>query len=342
MREHDLPHDPLQPGETPLDSGAQHSVGEAKTVPAPDISAAIRDRMDPLKAGLIAFTAYVIWGLSTIFYKFLAFADPSEIVLHRAVWSVPTLAVILLAASKWKEALGVLADRRALLILAATSVLIAANWWTFIFAINAGKILSVSLGYFINPLMNVAVGVFIAHERFGKMRLLAVSLAGLGVINQVIAVGQIPVIGLFLAASFTLYGYIRKTIKMDGRVGQFWETVIIAIPSILYLGYEFSQGHGHFFEGPRQAILLMLAGPMTVAPLLLFIIGARGVSFATLGVLQFVAPTLQFITGLAYGEAFSWSYAITFALIWLGLGVFVWDLVLYARKMKRSSSADKV
>ena len=324
------------------DETPQNVVAEAEPVTGPDVtqsaSEAIRERMDPLKAGLTAFTAYVLWGLSTIFYKFLAFADPAEIVLHRAVWSVPTLAIILIAASKWKEALGVLADRKALLILAATSVLIAANWWTFIFAIHVGKILSVSLGYFINPLMNVAVGVFIAHERFGKLRLLAVSLAGLGVINQIIAVGEIPVIGLFLAASFTLYGYIRKTIQVDGRIGQFWETVIIALPSLAYMLYQLALGHSHFFDGPKEAILLMLAGPLTVAPLLLFIIGARGVSFATLGVLQFVAPTLQFIIGLAYGEAFSWSYAVTFLLIWLGLAVFVWDLVLFSRKMKRAGT----
>lgn len=341
MRENNSPDGPLQPGETALEPVAHNSVADAKAVTSPDINAAISDRMDPLKAGLIAFSAYVIWGLSTIFYRLLAFADPAEIVLHRAIWSVPTLAIILLVASKWKDALSVLSDRRAMLFLAVTSLVIAANWWVFVFAINAGKILSVSLGYFINPLMNVAIGVLIANERFGKLRLLAIGLATLGVVNQAIAVGQIPVIGLFLAVTFTTYGYIRKTIKVDARVGQFWETVIMAIPSLIYLIYAFTQGHSHFFEGPRQAILLMLAGPMTVAPLLLFIIGARGVSFATLGVLQFVAPTLQFITGLAYGEAFSWSYAITFALIWLGLGVFVWDLVLYARKMKRSSLADK-
>jgi len=231
----------------------------------------------------------------------------------------------------------VLGDRRTVLLLLASSALIAANWWLFIFAVNSGRVLDVSLGYFINPLMNVAVGVFIARERFGALRMTAVGLAALGVLNQIFAVGVFPWIGLTLAVTFTLYGYIRKTIAVDGRVGLFWEVAVMAGPSALALLLLPGLGApSHFLEGPGQALGLILTGPMTVAPLLLFIIGARGVHFATLGALQFVAPTLQFVIGLATGEPFSTAYAATFILIWLGLGVFVYDLMRFADKTRRA------
>lgn len=294
-------------------------------------------RLDPARAGAAALSGYVIWGLSPIFYKFLGFASASEIVLHRAVWSVPLLALLVWLAGRGGAALRLIADRKAMGLLLASSLLIAANWWIFIFAINSGRVLDVSLGYFVNPLMNVAVGVFIAHERFGKWRAAAVGLAALGVLNQVLAVGVFPWIGLLLAGTFTIYGYIRKTIATDGRIGLFWETVIIAIPSIFVLGFIEAGPDGRFFDGPFNAIMLTLTGPMTVAPLLLFIVGARGLHFATIGVLQFIAPTLQFAVGIAYGEAFTPAHAVTFALIWLGLAVFVADLLRQERLRKKTA-----
>ncbi|MEQ8404833.1 MAG: EamA family transporter RarD [Oceanicaulis sp.] len=293
------------------------------------------ERLDPARAGAALITGYLIWGLSPLFYKLLAFASPTEIVLHRAVWSVPLLALLLVTAKRWTPALQVLSDRRKLALLLVTALLIGANWWTFIFAVNSGQVLEISLGYYINPLVNVALGVFVASERFGALRKVAVGLAALGVVNQVVTVGELPVIALFLAASFTGYGYLRKTMQVDGRIGLFWETVIIALPSIAVLGFvEFGGGGGHFRDGWSQALLLILSGAMTVAPLLFFLIGARGSSFAVIGAAQFIAPTLQFCVGLIYGETFTPAHALTFALIWLGLAVFVADLLLYERKKR--------
>ncbi|KAA5803473.1 EamA family transporter RarD [Alkalicaulis satelles] len=290
-------------------------------------------RMEPLRAGMTALAGYAVWGLSPIFYKLLAFASAAEIVLHRAVWSVPALLILLWMARRIGPALAVLKDRRALMLLGFTALVIGSNWWLFIFAVNDGRVLEVSLGYFINPLMNVAVGVFIAHERFGRWRAVAVGLAALGVANQIITVGELPLIALVLAGTFTVYGYVRKTIAVDGRIGLFWETALLAIPSAFALIWlEAGGGSGHFFTGPQAALLLILTGPMTVAPLLLFILGARGVSFATLGLLQFLAPTLQFIVALAYGETFTLGHLVTFALIWSGLAVFALDLLHSSRK----------
>jgi chloramphenicol-sensitive protein RarD len=295
-------------------------------------------RLDPARAGAAAVSGYVIWGLSPLFYQLLAFTAPVEIVLQRVVWSAPILLVILIWARRWPATLQVLADRKILGVLFVTSLLIAANWWTFIYAVNAGQVLSVSLGYFINPLMNVAVGVLVLGERFGRWRALAVGLAALGVLNQIITVGEIPVLALFLAATFCAYGYLRKIIAVDGRIGLFWETVIVGAPSLIALVVLEAGGGGHFFTGPKEALLLVLTGPMTVAPLLLFILGARGLPLAVIGALQFIAPTLQFAIGVAGGEPFTAGHAITFALIWSGLAVFVADLLWFERQRRREAA----
>jgi len=297
------------------------------------------DRLDPKAAALAAFSGYFIWGLSPIFYKVLAFANPIEIVLQRVVWSAPILLAILYFSRRLGPALAVLNDRKTLLLLVCTSLLIGANWWVYIFSVNSGHVLEASLGYYINPLMNVAVGVFVAHERFSRLRAVAIGLAVLGVLNQIITVGTLPIFALIMAGTFTAYGYVRKTVQVDARVGLFWETLIMAIPSIVVLTlFEIQGGEhaGHFFNGPREAFLLFLTGPMTVVPLLLFLTGARGLSFAIIGVLQFVAPTLQFIVGLAYGEPFSLAYLATFILIWSGLAVFVVELLHFERQQKRA------
>ena len=296
------------------------------------------DRLDPARAGVAALAGYFVWGLSPLFYKALAFASATEIVLHRAIWSAPVLLALLWVAKRTGPALAVLADRKTLGVLLFTSVLIGANWWLFIYAVNTDRVLEVSLGYFINPLMNVAVGVFIAHERFGYLRAVAVSLAALGVVNQIITVGEAPWLALFLAGSFTVYGYVRKTIEIDARIGLFWETVMIALPSIVMLSlWEVQTGAGHFTDGLFEAVMLIATGPMTVAPLLLFLLGARGLPFATIGILQFLAPTLQFGVGLLYGEPFTLAHLVTFLLIWSGLAVFVFELLHFDRQRKRET-----
>lgn len=295
------------------------------------------NRLDPTRAGLAAVSGYVVWGLSPLFYQLIDFAGPAEIVLQRAIWSAPVLLIILLMAGRWQSTIAVLSDRKTLWVLALTSVLIAANWWLFIYAVNTEQVLSVSLGYFINPLMNVAVGVMVLGERFGRLRAVAVGLATLGVINQVITVGELPLIALVLAASFCAYGYVRKTIEVDGRIGLFWETVIIGVPSLVALAFLEGSGSGHFFDGPWEAFLLIATGPMTVAPLLLFILGARGLSLAIIGAFQFIAPSIQFAIGVIGGEPFSFAHAITFAFIWAGLAVFVVDLLHFENKRRRET-----
>ncbi len=230
--------------------------------------------------------------------------------------------MVIWVARSWGSVISALTRPKTLGLLVLSGMLIAANWWLFIYAVNTDRVLEVSLGYYINPLMNVAVGIIVFRESFGWWRAAAIGLAAIGVINQILTVGSLPLIALALAGSFTIYAYIRKTIAVDGRVGLFVETLIIFLPSLIVLSFIEVTTGGHFFDGPMQALLLILAGPMTVAPLLLFIIGARGLHFATVGLLQFIAPTLQFAVAVAYGEPFTAAHALTFAFIWAGLACF--------------------
>ncbi|WP_291843624.1 EamA family transporter RarD [Maricaulis sp.] len=288
------------------------------------------DMRRALAAGL---SGYLIWGISPLFFQTLDFASAVEIILHRVIWAVPLLAGSLALSGRLRAALGVLADRRTLLTLLATSALISVNWWGFIYAVNSGHVLQASLGYYINPLMSVAVGVIILREPLGPWRIAAISLAALGVANQILTVGEVPWISLMLATTFTAYGYLRKVAAVDGRVGLLWETLFILPFAIIGFAWLQASGTGHFFETPLQSGLLIAAGAVTVIPLLLYTIGVRGLRLSTMGLLQFIAPTLQFSIGVMGGETFETGHLITFALIWTGVGCFTWSQIRRERKL---------
>ncbi|WP_339737483.1 EamA family transporter RarD [uncultured Maricaulis sp.] len=275
-----------------------------------------------LFAGL---AGYLIWGVSPLYFQLVGFADALEIVAHRVVWSLPMLFAALWFAGKLRTAFKAMSEPRVVLILLATSVLISINWLVFVHAVNHGQVLQASLGYYINPLMSVAVGVVVLREPLGPWRIAAIVLATLGVLNQIIAVGEVPWISLTLALSFTGYGYLRKIVTVDGRIGLFWETAFItpfALGAIIWMQ---SQGTGHFLQGPAEAGLLILAGLITIVPLLLYIIGARGLRLSTMGLLQFTAPSLQFAIGVMRGEPFTAAHLITFGFIWAGVATFAWS-----------------
>jgi len=288
------------------------------------------DMRRALAAGL---SGYLIWGMAPLFFQTLEFASSVEVVLHRVVWAVPLLAGSLALSGRLRSALGVLADRRTLLTLLATSALISVNWWGFIFAVNSGQVLQASLGYYINPLMSVAIGVIVLREPLGPWRIAAIALAALGVTNQIVTVGEIPWISLMLATTFTAYGYLRKVASVDGRVGLLWETLFILPFAIIGLSWLQASGGGHFLNSPVQAGLLMAAGVVTVVPLLLYTIGVRGLRLSTMGLMQFIAPTLHFAIGVLGGETFETGHLITFALIWTGVGCFTWSQVRRERAL---------
>lgn len=283
-------------------------------------------------AALAGLSGYLLWGLAPLYFQALDFASAAEIVLHRVVWAVPLLLGALYFGGRLGPAFEAIKDRRTLLTLLATATLISVNWWVFVFAVNSGNVLQASLGYYINPLVSVALGVAILREPLGPFRIAAIVLAAIGVINQVVAVGEMPWISLVLAFSFAAYGYLRKIASVDGRIGLFWETVFIlpvAISGVIWLE---ASGGGNFLVSPGHSLLLMAAGAVTVVPLLLYIIGARGLRLSTMGVLQFIAPSLQFAIGVATGETFTVSHMVTFGFIWAGVVVFIYSQMRRERR----------
>ncbi|MBR9824929.1 MAG: EamA family transporter RarD [Alphaproteobacteria bacterium] len=275
-----------------------------------------------LIAGL---SAYLIWGVSPLYFQILNFVDAFEIIIHRILWSAPFLLGVLALSGKLGELRPVLRDRRSMLTLLATSVLISINWWGFVWAVNNGQVLQASLGYYINPLMSVAVGVIVLREPLGPWRIAAIALASLGVLNQIISVGEVPWISLLLAVSFTAYGYLRKVILVDGRIGLFLETAFlfpIALILMIWLGQT---GQVLQASGIGEFALLATAGAVTIVPLLFYIIGARGLRLTTMGIMQFMAPTLQFAIGIWGGETFTTAHMVTFGLIWAGVATFTYS-----------------
>jgi chloramphenicol-sensitive protein RarD len=276
------------------------------------------------RSGLFAaIGAYALWGFLPLYFKLLGDTPPTVILAHRIVWSVPTALILVMAAGKGRELLGVLRQRKVLFALLASSLMVAINWTIYIWAVANGRVLEGSLGYFINPLITFLFAAIFFGERFRPLQLAALGIAAAGVLNQTLVVGQFPWISLSLALSFAVYGVIRKQTPVDSRVGFAWEAMWLAPAAALYLMFFLPAGVRVFGEGSVGFVsLLLLLGPVTAAPLILFAIGARRLRLSTLAVLQYIGPSLQFFIGLAYGEPFSPAHAVTFALIWAGVVLF--------------------
>ncbi|HLK24106.1 MAG TPA: EamA family transporter RarD [Caulobacteraceae bacterium] len=283
-----------------------------------------------------ALGCYLIWGaVPGIFILMNRLgASPWEILGQRALWSPLWAGGLVLAAGQRAEALGVFVRPRVFALLACSAVLIGANWAVFIWAVDNGHNIDSSLGYFINPLLNMAVGALIFRERIDAVAWTAIVLAAIGVALQAAALGHLPWISLFLAASFCAYGVIRKRVAASAQTGLFVECLLIAVPGVAYLVWLGGHGGGAFGHGAAPTALLMLAGPLTVAPLALFTWAARRLPFSTLGFLQYIGPTLGFLTGLATGETLTPLRAVSFVFIWSGALVFVFGAFRAARQLR--------
>ncbi|RYD93047.1 MAG: EamA family transporter RarD [Sphingomonadales bacterium] len=277
-----------------------------------------------VRTGLMAaIGAYVLWGFLPLYFQFLGETSPTVILAHRIVWSVPTALVLIAFAGKWGELTGLWKQPRVLFTLLGSSIAIAANWTIYIWAVTNHRVLEGSLGYFINPLINFAFAAILFGERFKPLQIAALGIATAGVLNQTLVVGQFPWISLSLAISFAIYGAIRKTTPVDSRVGFGMEAIWLAPIAAAYLLFFLPAGTRAFGDGdPGYVALLLLAGPFTAAPLILFAMGARRLKFSTIGVLQYIGPSLQFFLALALGEQFTPGHAVTFGLIWTGAILF--------------------
>lgn len=272
---------------------------------------------------LAAAGAYGLWGFLPIYFKLLGHTPPLLILAHRIVWSIPTALLLVAAAGRLGEVLAAIRNPRLLWGLLASALTVAVNWIIYIWAVTEGRVLEGSLGYFINPLITFLFAALFFGERFNRLQVLALGFALLGVVNQAVVVGAFPWVALSLAVSFALYGVIRKRLPVDSRVGFTVETLWLGPAALAYLLFFVPEGVPAFGDGgPGLAALLVLAGPVTATPLILFAIGARRLRLSTIATLQYLGPTLQFAVALGYGETFTLAHAVTFGLIWTGVSLF--------------------
>lgn len=272
-------------------------------------------------------SAYLWWGLVAGYFKAVDHVVPLEVLAHRVVWSLAFLVALLAGRRRFLATFGLLADRRTLATMALTTVLISINWLVFIWSVVSGHLVEASLGYFINPLVNVLLGVVFLGERLRRAQTAAVVLATIGVLWLTVHLGRPPWIALVLAASFGTYGLLRKLAKPSGVEGLALETALLGPLALGFMAWRQGQGELAFGNaGLGTTLLLLLAGPLTALPLVWFAEGARRLRYATMGFLQYLAPTGQFLLAvLAFGEPFTAGHAAGFGLIWGALGIYSWD-----------------
>jgi chloramphenicol-sensitive protein RarD len=285
-----------------------------------------------MKRGMLfAITAYFLWGISPIYWKLIQNIAPLEIIAHRILWSFVFVLAIVWITRDWRDLKKALVGRSVIPIFLASGTLLFVNWLVYIWAVNAGFIVDASLGYFINPLVNVLLGVVFLRERLRFWGWISVGVAAFGVCYLTLSYGELPWIGLTLAFTFGIYGLLKKTAPLSSLHGFTFETGFLFLPALFFLSMLEFKGQGAFFRGPaNETILLILTGMVTGIPLLLFGAAAREVSYSTIGFIQYIAPTLQFLLGvLVYGEAFTLNRMIGFGLIWVAL-------ILYSADSLRS------
>jgi chloramphenicol-sensitive protein RarD len=255
---------------------------------------------------MTALIAYVMWGVFPIYFKLVQSVPPTEVLVHRIVWAVPFGALILHVRKQWPEVRAAFGSPSTLFWLALAALFISANWFIYIWAVQQDEVLQASLGYYINPLMYVLVGVVFLKERLRRPQVISVLLAAIGVSYLTIKGGQFPFVAVSLALLFTLYGVIRKQVAIGAMPGLFIETLLLFPFALAWLGWLTLLQQAEFAHGaPSTSLLLVLAGPLTVVPLLLFAIAARRLTLTVIGFMQFIAPTLQFIVIWAAVAIFS-------------------------------------
>lgn len=295
------------------------------------------------KGILSAASAYTLWGFLPLYFKLIHDVPPLQTTAHRVSWSFLLLAAIILARRELRTFRTAL-NRRIVLIYLGAALLLAVNWLTYVYGVTSGFVVETSLGYFINPLVNVLLGTVLLRERLRPTQWVPVGLAALGVAYLTFSVGALPWIALVLAFTFGLYGLVKKVAPLGSLHGLMLETTLLFIPATVYLIYEGLVGTGSFGNASLPtSLLLAMLGAVTAIPLLLFASGARRVTLTTLGLLQYVAPTLQFLTGVfIFGEPFTPQRVIGFGIIWLALAVFTAEGLIIRRRATQAQLSQAV
>jgi chloramphenicol-sensitive protein RarD len=290
--------------------------------------------VDERRLGVLSgLAAYALWGLFPLYFPLLEPAGGLEIVAHRVLWSVLFVGLLLTVLRRWSQVRVLVVDRRRMLVLFGAALFVAGNWWIFVYAVNSGHVVETSLGYFINPLGSVLLGVVVFGERLRRLQWLAVGIAAVAVAVLTVDYGRPPWIALALALTFGLYGLMKKIVRVEAAPGLFVETLLVAVPAIVVLAVLHSAGEGTFGNtGTGEAALLASSGIATAVPLLLFAAAAGRIPLSTLGLLQYVVPVMQLAIGVfVYGEPMPPARLAGFAIVWVALAVFSADMLRHAR-----------
>ena len=292
-----------------------------------------------VKSGVIfAVSAYIMWGIAPLYFKLLTRVPALEILMHRIVWSVLVLCVLLFVRKKIPQVKKAISDSKVVRTLAISGFLLACNWLIFIWAVNNNQLLDASLGYFINPLFNVLLARLFLQESLSRLQLLAVFVALLGVALLVVSYAQIPWIALLLAITFSVYGLLRKKVNVDSMPGLLVESSLM-LPFALLYWFIADTSRGNMLANSNELNLtLLMAGIVTTAPLLCFTAAAKRIRFTTLGFFQYIGPSLMFLMAiLFFQEPLDMTRVITFALVWCGLLIYVVDSLRVYRKAKANN-----
>lgn len=287
--------------------------------------------------GVFAACAYTLWGIAPLYFKQIDYIPAAEILVHRIVWAFLLLLLVIALLKQGRDTLAILAKPRLLLWLLVSSLLLGGNWWLFIWAVNNGHMLDASLGYYINPLLNVLLGMLFLGERLRRLQWLAVTLAASGVLWQILSYGAVPWIALILAGSFALYGLLRKKLAVDAIKGLFFESLLLLPLALWYWWALADSSAANLWQNSLGLnFYLVAAGLVTTVPLLCFIAGARRLQLSTMGFFQYIGPTLMFVFGVwLYKEPFAAERLFTFGLIWLALCCYSIDAWLSSRARRK-------
>lgn len=306
-------------------TGAVRAAVPARQVATGDDGAATR-------GFLFALAAYGLWGFLPLYMKAVAHIPAVEVLAHRIIWSVPVAGVVLFALGRTADIRAALRSPRTLGMATLTAALISINWGVYVWAIAVGRTVETALGYYINPLVTVALGAALLGERLDGYQIAAVGLAVIAVLVLTLDAGGLPWVSLVLAFSFAGYGYLRKTLPIGPSQGFFLEVLILTPPALAYVVWAAATGTGHFFDSFGNVALLLFAGPATAVPLILYGFGAKLLRISTIGIMQYIAPTLiAAIAVFVFGEPFGWARIVAFALIWSALALYTWPMFFSCR-----------
>ncbi|WP_423067424.1 EamA family transporter RarD [Devosia sp. CN2-171] len=288
-------------------------------------------------SGLVAgLAAYLLWGFLPLLFNLMRHVGATTLVADRTLWSLLLVGVIMIVGGRTAEVRAILRDWKAVRSMAVAAFVLAGNWLIYVYAVETNQVLEASFGYFINPLVNVAMGVALLGERLNRWQTVAVAIAVVAIGIQAVGLGGVPYIALSLALTFALYGYIRKTAKASSITGLFVETLVLSPVALAYLLITFAiDGNFGVHADPYTLFLLMLTGPATALPLLLFAFAVQRLRLTTIGMLQYLAPSIQFVLAIMlFGEHLNGVRLASFALIWLSLIVYTTDSVVRRRRVE--------